>query len=74
MKDPEFNIRLSNKLYRKDVKIWNDTAKDCYEIGCNCEKCYLYQTYFLHNKWKCYMKRYVKYLLSKIGKPETDCN
>ena len=69
LKDPVFKIHLTPKLYRKDVKMWNGTAIDCYEIGCDCSKCFIYKTYFLPQKWKCYMKRYVKFLLKKVGKP-----
>ncbi len=54
---------------RDNVKLWNKTATDCYELKCQCEKCFIYKTYFKENNDKCMMKYYVMYLLEKIGHP-----
>ena len=54
---------------RENIKQWNDTAIECYEMNCNCLKCFIYKTYFRENKETCKMKYYVEYLLKKIGKP-----
>ena len=55
---------------RESTKKWNPTAKDCYEINCDCTRCFIYKTYFKHRKSECMMKYCVKYLLMKIGAPD----
>lgn len=54
---------------REKIKEWNGTAKECYELNCNCSECFIYKTYFQSSGESCKMKYYVKYLLQKIGKP-----
>ena len=54
---------------RKSVKTWNPTAKDCYELNCNCSKCFIYHTYFKGTDDECMMKYFVKYMLIKTGAP-----
>ena len=55
---------------RENIKLWNDTAIDCYEIHCNCDKCFLYHTFFENKEYFCHMKYYVYYLIKKLGKPK----
>ena len=64
-------------IYRYNVscsetvsKIWTQTAKDCYSIGCNCSKCNLYKIIFSKSVYKCQMKNIVIELVRKIGKPQ----
>ena len=54
---------------RENIKLWNKTARECYENNCNCEKCFIFKTYFEESDEICHMKYYVKTLLEKIGKP-----
>lgn len=54
---------------RKNVKEWNNTAIDCYNLNCNCEKCFIHNTYFKDKYYSCKMKYYVKLLLEKLGEP-----
>jgi len=61
---------LPHLPYRKNVKFWNKTALDCYEIGCNCENCLLYKIFFSEADNECKMKYFVQYNLIKIGKPD----
>ena len=63
---------LPRVFWRKSAKIWNSTAKDCYNIKCNCSNCFIYNTYFKDTPDECMMKYYVKYLLMKIGKPKEE--
>lgn len=58
--------------YRDNVKIWNDTAKECYYLKCSCENCFIYKTYFFNTPEKCKMKYYVYYFLKKLGAPENN--
>ena len=55
---------------RDDVKLWNNTAKDCYFLGCNCEECFIHKTYFYNKYDSCKMKFYVCLLLKKLGAPK----
>ena len=59
---------------RHSTKQWNDTAIDCYNINCNCEKCFIYNTYFRKYKQECMMKYCVKYFLMKLGAPKPKNN
>ena len=56
--------------FRGNVKQWNDTARDCYNLGCSCEDCFIYKTYFYNSDDTCKMKYYVSYFLNKLGAPE----
>ena len=58
-----------NSPLRGNIKIWNDTAKDCYQLGCDCEHCFIYNTFFKGSEDICQMKYYVEKLLQKLGKP-----
>lgn len=55
---------------RENVKLWNQTAKDCYAKKCICENCFIYHKFFKNNDDFCHMKYYVGYLLEKLGKPQ----
>lgn len=55
---------------RENTKLWNRTALECYEIGCNCSKCFIYHTFFEGSEDICCMKYYVEKLVNKLGKPE----
>lgn len=55
---------------RENIKLWNQTAKDCYFNGCNCGTCFIFKTYFLGKDEECMMKFYVDYLVKKLGKPK----
>lgn len=59
---------------RENIKFWNKTAIDCYEINCNCDKCFLYTTFFKNKNRVCYMKYYVFYMIKKLGKPKECSN
>ena len=37
---------LPRLFMRKNVKEWNNTAVDCYQLNCNCKKCFIHNTYF----------------------------
>ena len=75
-------LPYNNLPYRKNVKMWNDTAKDCYYLNCSCEDCFIYKTYFYKTSESCKMtyfyntdetckmKYYVYYFLKKLGAPE----
>ncbi len=49
--------------------LWNRTAIECYEIGCQCEICFLYRVYFNNSPDECKMKKVVKKLIRKVGIP-----
>lgn len=55
---------------RSNVKQWNETAKDCYNLGCSCKDCFIYKTYFYNTDETCKMKYYVYSFLKKLGAPE----
>lgn len=63
-------LPYNNLPYRKNVKMWNDTAKDCYYLNCSCEDCFIYKTYFYKTSESCKMKYYVYYFLKKLGAPK----
>lgn len=44
---------------------WTQTARECYEIGCNCRNCLLY----IILGYKCKMKQAVFELVRKFGAP-----
>ena len=52
---------LPRLFMRKNIKEWNDTAIDCYNLKCDCKKCFIYHTYFKDKYYSCKMKYYVKY-------------
>ena len=66
----QMHIHLPEIPIRESIKMWNRTAKECYEIKCNCKKCFIYDTYFKDSGEICHMKYYVFYLLQKLGKPK----
>ena len=49
---------------------WTPTSIDCYEIGCNCNKCELYRIL----NTKCQMKNVVMELVKKFGAPNINNN
>lgn len=51
--------------YRQKRK-WTESARDCYKIGCDCNKCYLPR---LYPELDCKMKEEVAWLLEKYGEP-----
>lgn len=50
---------------------WNDTAKNCYKIGCMCDYCDCVPEYF---KKQCKMKEQVKKLVLQYGAPKEVTN
>ena len=61
-----YNVSCS-ETYSKN---WTRSAIDCYEIGCCCSKCFLYETYFKNGVHKCMMKNTVIELVRKFGAPQ----
>ncbi len=61
---------LPRLFMRKNVKEWNNTAVDCYQLNCNCKKCFIHNTYFKDKPYTCKMKYYVQLLLKKLGAPK----
>lgn len=61
---------LPRLFMRKNIKEWNDTAIDCYNLKCDCKKCFIYHTYFKDKYYSCKMKYYVKLLYNKLGAPK----
>lgn len=47
---------------------WTLSAAQCYQIGCNCEKCYLPEIL----ETKCLMKTTVIELVRKFGAPDIE--
>lgn len=47
---------------------WNRTARECYEIGCNCRNCLI----FIVLGYRCKMKQAVFELVRKFGVPKED--
>lgn len=45
---------------------WTKSAIDCYYIGCNCSKCFIFEIIGA----RCQMKSAVLQLVRKFGKPE----
>jgi hypothetical protein len=60
---------LPQLFMRKNVKEWNKTAMDCYNLRCDCNRCFIYKTYFKDKYYSCKMKYYVQMLKDKIGEP-----
>lgn len=52
------------------AKRWTLTAAQCYQIGCNCEKCYLPEIL----ETKCVMRKTVIELVKKFGAPDIEKN
>lgn len=50
------------------VRRWTLTAAQCYQIGCNCEKCYLPEIL----ETKCEMKKTVIKLVKEFGAPDIE--
>ncbi len=48
---------------------WTPSAIDCFEIKCNCKRCFLYHVYFKYSPDKCKMYQAVKRLIRKVGIP-----
>ena len=61
-----YNVSCSETI----CKNWTPTAKECYQLGCNCSKCNLYKIYFTKSLFKCKMKETVIELVRKYGKPD----
>lgn len=55
-------------LPQSQVRRWTLTAAQCYQIGCNCEKCYLPQIL----ETKCLMKKTVIKLVKEFGAPDIE--
>lgn len=53
------------------VRRWNKTAADCYKLGCDCQKCPIYETYFKGKPYKCQMKIAVFEMVRKFGTPDS---
>lgn len=68
------NLPLPRLYLRKNVKEWNGTAIDCYNLGCDCSKCFIYKTYFKDKYYTCKMKYYVQLMLNKLGAPKESEN
>ena len=66
------NIPIPKLYLRKNVKEWNKTAIDCYNIGCDCSKCFIYETYFKDKYYTCKMKYYVQLMLNQLGIPKEE--
>lgn len=66
------NSDIPRLFMRKDVKEWNRSAIDCFQLGCNCSKCFIYHTYFKDKYYTCKMKYYVQLMLKKLGEPKIE--
>ena len=55
------------------IKRWNQTAIECYKIGCKCSECHLLDNLEL-TKDKCKMKLAVFELVRKLGAPDVTKN
>ncbi len=64
----KYNVSCSET----NSKNWTPTAKECYQIGCNCSKCNIYKIYFSGKYFRCRMKETVIELVRKLGKPNID--
>lgn len=60
---------LNDCIPKSSIKGWNQTARDCFYLKCNCQKCRLYKFYFELSADKCKMKYYVLKLVEKLGIP-----
>jgi len=54
---------------KSNIRRWNPTAVECYNRGCICEGCQIYECYFKNTDEKCSMRDAVKELVRIIGKP-----
>ena len=61
---------IPGELQESLSRRWTQGAKDCLEIGCNCENCIVYEKFFKYSDRKCQMKKYVVELVKKFGHPE----
>ena len=57
---------MRNETNRASAKKWTQSAVECYSIGCNCPKCYIYS---LIGR-RCRMKETVLELVRQFGKPK----
>lgn len=58
---------LKLKNFSKDtIRYWTCTAKQCYLLGANCEKCSILPEDI---KKRCQMKYVILLLVKKLGKP-----
>lgn len=58
-------MKYPYKFNKRVAENWTRSAKDCYSIGCNCEKCLLYKVL----ETECKMKYTVMELVKKCGAP-----
>lgn len=49
------------------IRRWNRTAEECYKIGCNCQRCPIYEHYFKGSKETCKMKGFVIEMVRRFG-------
>ncbi len=61
--------KCSIQKRKSSQKEWTRSAIECYELGCQCEACFLYHTYFKNTPHKCKMYETVKRLIRKAGIP-----
>ena len=61
-------IKKEHKISMAGLRFWTQSAIDCYNIDCNCEKCFLHQV--LNSE--CKMYEVVSMLIRKFGKPSAD--
>ena len=59
-------IMLSERLTRR----WTETAVECYQRGCVCRGCEIFEKYFSKSKNSCKMKTCVLELVRKHGAPQ----
>jgi len=61
-----------HRSYNITINRWTDTAIDCYNRGCVCEGCRIYEEYFRGTKQKCQMKRAVLESVRLFGAPKRE--
>ena len=63
------NNKIKHVIVNENIlKGWTQTAIDCYNLGCNCNKCKLKNII----SSECCMKQTVILLVKKFGKPDKD--
>ena len=68
----EMTYQYNQTCSKKVAKHWTPTAIECYRIGCNCFKCYLYKIYFQNSNTTCKMKTAVIELVRTQGVPQKE--
>lgn len=65
---------MFNDYPRDLLRRWTIQARECYNRGCICDGCFIYENYFKNTNERCMCKQIVMGLVRVHGKPERGVN